>query len=218
MDRELFQLTSIDPSWELFPGEMNWIAYVQYIILDRVVSHRTANALMVQQTDSKTFYSFDQLLTDLEAGIWRELKDKGTIDIYRRNLQKMYVEKLIAMTAGYFATRNFWDKSMYPIITITDVYPIVRDHLKSLSQKMDKASSSYNDRLTQLHFRELRERINNALKDFPNSWLMMENTLQPTKRAGLTNLRSEPDFTDPLEETRCWQEQIRLPSLRINKE
>jgi hypothetical protein len=68
----------------------------------------------------------------------------------------------------------------------------------------------YSDRITRLHLQELRERINNAVKDFPNSWMMLENSRQPTKSSGKTGFQTFDDELNPSFNTEnCW-EQSRL--------
>jgi hypothetical protein len=51
--------------------------------------------LMETSSVSKDNYSVDELMTDLNKGIFSELKEnKSSIDIYRRNIQKLYVDKI----------------------------------------------------------------------------------------------------------------------------
>ncbi|MFT4973953.1 MAG: hypothetical protein ACI9JY_003166, partial [Saprospiraceae bacterium] len=45
--------------------------------------------LMETSSVSKDNYSVDELMTDLNRGIFSELKNKNSIDIYRRNIQKL---------------------------------------------------------------------------------------------------------------------------------
>jgi hypothetical protein len=207
MNEGVYEFISDDPSREIIYGLVNLVSVVQRLILARVVSNRTANMLMVSETTSKDFYSFDELLTDLEAGIWSELKSKSGIDVYRRNLQRLYIEKLIEMRGGYFATRNPWDKSMYPQVTITDVYPVIKSHLKKLTAEIGKSIPSYNDRITRLHLQEIKDRIDHALKNFSNSWLIWENARQPENNGDAIN--SEPELhQEPFpafQQGECWK-------------
>ncbi|MEO7042974.1 MAG: zinc-dependent metalloprotease, partial [Gemmatimonadaceae bacterium] len=46
-------------------------------------------------------YTFPQMLTDVSHGIWTELDDKQVrIDVYRRNLQRTYLDQLDAKING----------------------------------------------------------------------------------------------------------------------
>ncbi len=42
----------------------------------------------------KQTYTPIDLFTDLRTGIWSELSTGKTIDVYRRNLQRAYIERL----------------------------------------------------------------------------------------------------------------------------
>ncbi len=53
--------------------------------------------LMETSVASKDNYSADEMVTDLKKGIFSELKSNGAIDMYRRNIQKIYVDKLIEL-------------------------------------------------------------------------------------------------------------------------
>ena len=44
--------------------------------------------LMEASSISKNNYSIDDLMNDLNKGIFSELKNKNSIDIFRRNIQK----------------------------------------------------------------------------------------------------------------------------------
>ena len=46
-------------------------------------------------------YSVAELIIDLNKGIFSELKDKNQIKIYRRNIQKLYVDQLIELIKPY---------------------------------------------------------------------------------------------------------------------
>ena len=48
------------------------------------------------QSGSKA-YTINELFDDLRKEVWKELAGKKTADVYRRNLQKMHLSRLIAM-------------------------------------------------------------------------------------------------------------------------
>ena len=80
------------------------------------------------------------MLTDAESGIWSELATKKPIDMYRRNLQKAYVEALINLLTPStgMITISFGPSSAIGggSIKSTDVVSIARAHLTALRSKI----------------------------------------------------------------------------------
>lgn len=119
---------------------------------------------------SSEYYTVDELFTDLEKEIWAELSRGRTIDIYRRNLQKVYIEKLIAQLEPKKATVP----SVPPGVTYglatrtvelkqTDLPSIARAHLETLKQQVQAAIPRTADRMSKLHLQDVHQRIILAL-------------------------------------------------------
>ncbi|GGN14460.1 glutaminyl-tRNA synthetase [Dyadobacter beijingensis] len=115
-------------------------------------------------------YTLDDLFTDLEAGIWSETKTGKAIDLYRRNLQKVYAEKLISLLKPGRAnvqsipvgiTYGFSTRSVE--LEKTDLPSIARAHLESLKTSITAASAKSTDKNTRYHLRDVSERIKQAL-------------------------------------------------------
>jgi hypothetical protein len=53
-------------------------------------------------------YSLDDMFTDLRKGIWSELASGKIIDNFRRNLQKVHVEKMVALLSPCGNTTSRW--------------------------------------------------------------------------------------------------------------
>jgi hypothetical protein len=119
---------------------------------------------------SKENYSADELVSDLKNGIFSELKGSGSIDVYRRNIQKLYVDKMIELlkpgTAMVRAvpvgvTYGFTTRKVN--LAQTDLPSISRGQLNSLKNEMKLASSRMTDRLSKYHLQDLISRIGEAL-------------------------------------------------------
>jgi hypothetical protein len=106
-------------------------------------------------------YSFAELLTDLEAGIWKELKSYQSIEFSRRNLQKTYVTRLISFTR----LQKVGD------LGNLDACTIVEDHINRLYLKIKKALPGYRDQISKLHLEDMLTRLKVALdyqkKNYP---------------------------------------------------
>ena len=111
-------------------------------------------------------YSVDELLSDLKKGIWSELPARKKIDGYRRNLQKSYVERMIALLSGGGSSLTISMSgaiSSGPDPKKTDVTSVVRAQLSALRSEASAAASGATDNMTKYHLQDVAERIKRAL-------------------------------------------------------
>jgi hypothetical protein len=114
-------------------------------------------------------YNIDEYFADLKKGIWSEIPARKKIDNYRRNLQKSYVERMIALlnpTAAPVVISGF-SISFGPDTKKTDISSMVRAHLSSLRNELVSAAPAYADNMSRYHLQDLAERIKQALN--PNN-------------------------------------------------
>ena len=106
-------------------------------------------------------YTFMDMMADVRKGLFSEISSRSDIDIYRRNLQRAYVERLEYLmteeqgSASRFSSRTTVDVSQ------SDIRAVVRAELKSL--KRDLQNSRLRDRMSRIHTEDLVERINMIL-------------------------------------------------------
>ena len=119
---------------------------------------------------SKNNYTADELVSDLKNGIFSELKGSGSIDVYRRNIQKLYVDKMIELLKpGTAMVRSVPVGVTYGFTTRrvnlaqTDLPSIARGQLNSLKNEIKLASSRMTDRMSRYHLQDLISRIEEAL-------------------------------------------------------
>jgi hypothetical protein len=119
---------------------------------------------------SKNNYSVDELITDLNKGIFSELKSKNSIDMYRRNIQKIYIVKMIGLLKpGNATVRSVPVGVTYGFNTRTvnlaetDLPSIARGQLISLKNDLKMSSVRMTDRMSKYHVLDLISRINEAL-------------------------------------------------------
>ncbi len=105
------------------------------------------------------------MLDDLKRGIWSELRTAKPVDIYRRNLQKLYVERLIALTAEAHAPAN-GPGAQTAVATLSksnDGLSIIKGHMRALSGEIRTALLTSKDASTKLHLQDLADRLTNSL-------------------------------------------------------
>jgi hypothetical protein len=114
-------------------------------------------------------YTVDELLTDLENEILAEIKKKASVDVYRRNLQKIYLSKLISLlkpgkgmiqsipvgvTSGY--------ESRTVDLSLTDLPSVVRGHLEIIKTQLQQVQR-VSDKISRYHYVDLLKRVEEAL-------------------------------------------------------
>jgi hypothetical protein len=136
-----------------------------------------------QRIHPKEAYGFEELLNDLENEIWKELKKKEPITLYRRNLQKLYIQQLISETElsnpkndPIIERMNLWTKT-------TDYLPLVQGRMKNILNELDEALPAYQDKATKIHLMAMRDRLKQALD--PNAPL---HTVNQSSNQGLNGI------------------------------
>lgn len=144
------------------------IGNIQDNMLNRLLSSRTLGKLADADAElgSKT-YRLPDLFSDLKKGVWTELASRKPIDIYRRNLQKSYINILDNLLNPPPANQTL---NIPGLIIITsssvdksDVKSVVRAHLASLKAEVNAAAAGTTDLMTKYHLQDISKRIDNAL-------------------------------------------------------
>jgi hypothetical protein len=119
--------------------------------------------LVETSTQQKNNYSVDELMSDLRKGIFSEIRINAPIDVFRRNLQKLFVSKLIeTMATDKNNTTSFNGRRI--VLMDTDIPSIARGQLNELKSQLRVAAINTPDRLTKFHLNDLVARIENAMK------------------------------------------------------
>jgi hypothetical protein len=145
------------------------IGNIQDASLNRLFSESTLNKLIgAETTIGNNAYKITNLVSDLKKGIWTELTTKKPIDVYRRNLQKSYVNILDRLlnpptsgssvsTAGFTVTLQTSNTDR------SDVKSVVRAHLASLKTEVSAVAATATDPMTKYHLQDVANRIDKAL-------------------------------------------------------
>ncbi len=148
------------------------ISKLQAPTLSRLLSTSTLTKLIAAETtDGANAYKISDLFSDLNGAILTELKSGTAIDVYRRNLQKAYIEKLIAIakpapipsaTNALLLARG---GASGLSAAQTDVMSVVKGQLRELQGSIKSASNTQSDSLTKYHLQDLADRIEAALSN-----------------------------------------------------
>ncbi|HSC38238.1 MAG TPA: zinc-dependent metalloprotease, partial [Chitinophagaceae bacterium] len=160
IDKKLFSLTGT--------GD-NTVGAVQSYVLRGLLNTNRLNKLMEQQMfDAAKAYTAADMLHDLSKGIFSELPAHKPIDIYRRNLQKMYVETISPLiTASGPASVSIGPVTIQGPSPAadrnTDALSVLKAHVKSLAAEVKAAIPAATDTATRQHLQDLYERLDMAL-------------------------------------------------------
>jgi ribosomal protein S18 acetylase RimI-like enzyme len=140
----------------------------QDAVLGRIVTPRVFNKLVAfEAVDGNKAYKVTDYMADMQNIIFREVKSGKAIDVYRRNLQKLYVDKLIDMVkpqsdaaaaqAAAFAGRGGAPRELEQ----SDAVSVAKAQLRSINTLIKSANIS--DSMSSYHLQDLSDRINLAL-------------------------------------------------------
>lgn len=116
-------------------------------------SHRVDRMSEIVQTATNAVYSPTKLFSDLREGLFRELHSRPLdIDLYRRNLQRSYIEMLSANIKNPAANSDLPAYSRAELEAIRDLIgktdaasakPVVQMHLKDLAARIIRALDNH---------------------------------------------------------------------------
>jgi hypothetical protein len=146
------------------------IGNMQESILNRLLGTNTLGKLIqFEAAQENQAYTINALLSDLKKGIWSELTSKKKIDVYRRNLQKSYINILSGIIAPQRTSEttiifNFGALGRPQLNTDkSDIKSVVRAHLTSLRNEIRAATPTIQDDMSRYHLQDVVTRIDDAL-------------------------------------------------------
>jgi len=174
LDRQLFTT----PMWLVDNGILSDIGSngltvvyrAQDAVLNRIATERTLNKLLVAEAkDGASAYKITDFFADMQGIIFRELKTNAPIDMYRRNLQKLYVDKLIDIVApapdpaASAAVAALGGRRGGGSLEQTDVLSVTKAQLRAIKALVDTAATGTTDAMSKYHLQDLSDRITAAL-------------------------------------------------------
>ena len=144
------------------------IGNIQDNTLNRFFSANTLNKLINAETAlGNNAYRMTDLFNDVKKGVWSELSSRKTIDVYRRNLQKSYVNILSNLLNPAEITINLGGGgfNFAPSVNTdkSDIKSLVRAHLTSLKAEVTAAAAAMADPMSKYHLQDIAKRIDEAL-------------------------------------------------------
>ncbi|ACU61937.1 zinc-dependent metalloprotease [Chitinophaga pinensis] len=169
LDKELFTT----PEWlnekslmDKIPDKFGIdLSEVQRGVLNGILNRFRMTSMLAAQHDGKgtgKVYTADELMLDLDKIVFRELYEGKSVSFYRRNLQKIYINKLLDMV---YPTDNMDQmisgmSQMYTFY-LTDLSDVMRAALTKEQQLIMRMMNDPRlDKDTQRHLKDLNYKIN----------------------------------------------------------
>ncbi|WP_062055499.1 zinc-dependent metalloprotease [Aquimarina longa] len=150
-------------------GNVERIRDFQTRTLNNLLDHgRMARLIENEALNPKEAYTLLDMMTELRSGLWIELRNGKTIDVYRRNLQRAYIDRMeflmtkdqpkIPENMRQFVVRTTINTSQ------SDIRAVVRAELNTLRRIVRNAINKTSDKMTQYHLQDIIERISLILE------------------------------------------------------
>lgn len=164
------------PSWILNSEILSRVNQADFVdgfrgrqasVLNNLLDAQRIARLIEYETRTGNTYSPFEFLDDVRGAVWTELAGNNTINVYRRNLQRAYIERmehlmneeLPSMSAQY---REYMGWT--PVdVSQSDIRPLVRDQLETLQRDISRTRNRVNDRATRVHLADAEQRIEDIL-------------------------------------------------------
>jgi hypothetical protein len=91
-------------------------------------------------------YSLAEYFGDIDNMMWTELKTSSAIDIYRRNLQRTYIDKLTEVAGK--SGKDY-----------RDVGPILKAKMTEIYSHISKALPKVKDTMTEYHLKYIQSKL-----------------------------------------------------------
>lgn len=155
IDQDIFN--KIEPA-----GGIERIRSIQVRALNDVLDFgRMARLMENEEVNGTKAYGLLDMMTELREGLFKELQRGQTIDRYRRNLQRAYVERLEYIMKNDAPRSRFGGTNVD--VAQSDIRPIVRAELVTLKRDAARAANRTGDKLSRIHLQDLVERIDMIL-------------------------------------------------------
>ncbi len=149
-------------------GTVERMRSLQVSALNRILDPGRMQRLIEHEArHGNSAYSLGEMLGDLRGAIWTELRAERSISVYRRNLQRGYLERM----EWLMTEEPSQPPSSFPSTFVTrvdvpqsDIRAFVRGELEAVKRQIGQALNRRLDGATRLHLRDAVVRIDRILE------------------------------------------------------
>lgn len=147
-------------------GTVERMRSIQVRVLNMVLDPRRMQRLIEAEARlGSEAYDLGEMLNDVRGSVWSELRRAQPISVYRRNLQRGYLERMEwLMTEEPDALPPAFSSFSTPVnVPQSDIRAFVRGELHTLEREIRSALGRTRDRTTRLHLEDSLVRIDRIL-------------------------------------------------------
>jgi hypothetical protein len=149
-------------------GSLARISGSQARALSSLVSNDRMQRMLEMEaaaSSRRNVYPLAEMLTDLRRGLWKEIYAGQSIDMYRRRLQRTYLEAMaskINPPAPAAAPAGFGGGG--GAVSTADVRPLLKAEMRDLDRELTAAIARTSDRASRAHLQDSRDQIKQMLE------------------------------------------------------
>lgn len=166
------------PEWMINKNILNKIEFAGITNRIRSTQSRTLNSLLDfgkmarlienEAINGKSAYSLIEMMTDLRKGIFIELYTNKTIDVYRRNLQLAYLDRISYLMNNEQGSTPSWARNYVTSVKVSqsDIRTVAANQLIELRKDLKKHKNK-SDQMTKMHLEMVKNKISIILNGKP---------------------------------------------------
>ncbi|MBL6649007.1 MAG: zinc-dependent metalloprotease [Flavobacteriaceae bacterium] len=166
------------PTWIINKEILNKIEFAGITNRIRSTQSRTLNSLLDfskmarlienEAINGRNAYSLIEMMKDLRKGIFKEIYKNGTIDVYRRNLQLAYLDRISYLMSNEQESTPSWARTYITSVKVSqsDIRTVAANELIELRKDLKKHKSK-SDKMTSMHIEMLKNKIASILSGKP---------------------------------------------------
>ena len=171
LQRELFKT----PTWMIDKNILNKIEFAGNINRIRATQSRTLNSILDfgkmarlienESINGNNAYTLIEMMSDLKNGIWEEIYTNKTIDVYRRNLQLAYLDRINYIMNEEQGSTPSWARNYVTTVKVSqsDIRTISVGQLLELRKDIKKSLKKNSDKMSKMHLETAAAKINKIL-------------------------------------------------------
>ena len=162
------------PKWMINKEILNKIEFAGITNRIRSTQSRTLNSLLDfgkmarlienEAINGKNAYSLIEMMTDLRKGIFNEVYKNKTIDVYRRNLQLAYLDRISYIMSNEQGSTPSWARNYITSVKVSqsDIRTVAANQLIELRKDLKKHKNK-SDKMTKMHLEMVQNKISSIL-------------------------------------------------------
>ena len=163
------------PTWMIDKNILNKIEFAGNVNRIRATQTRTLNSIldfgkMARLIENEAIngakaYTLSEMMSDLKKGIWEELYTNKPIDVYRRNLQLAYIDRINYIMNEEQGSTPSWARSYVTTVKVSqsDIRTVSVGQLLELKKEIKKSLKKNSDEMSKIHLMTVEAKINRIL-------------------------------------------------------